>query len=225
MFPARISLALREAVIKGKQTLAPAVAKHVLPALPYPVENGVGEAINPHNLNLHYSKHHNAYVNNLNKLIPGTSFEGKSIPDTIITASIIPGSEGIFNNAAQVWNHAFYWNCMTPAGDQKPSAAVLARLNTDFGSYEKFEEEFKKKAATLFGSGWCWLVENTNTKKLEVIQTSNAGVPFVGHYHPLLTIDVWEHAYYPTFENRRPDYIAMWMKYINWKFVEERLNA
>eukprot|EP00033_Pygsuia_biforma_P000203 GCRY01000255.1.p1 GENE.GCRY01000255.1~~GCRY01000255.1.p1 ORF type:complete len:226 (-),score=59.75 GCRY01000255.1:136-813(-) len=225
MFPTRLNAARRQAVAAGTEIVAPGTSKHVLPPLPYPVENGVGEAINPHNLSLHYNKHHNAYVNNLNNLVPGTQFEGKSIPDTVLMAAGKPEFTGIFNNAAQVWNHAFYWNCMSPAADQKPSAALLARINADFGSFETFEEEFKKKSATLFGSGWCWLVENLNTSKLEVIQTSNAGVPFVEHYHPLLTIDVWEHAYYPTFENRRPDYIAMWMKYINWRFVEEQLAA
>lgn len=183
-----------------------------LPKLPF-AENALEPLISAQTISFHYGKHHKAYVDNLNKLIVGTPFENASLDEIVINAE-----GGIFNNGAQVWNHTFYWNCLTPGGSL-PSVVLLDALMRDFGSFEIFQEEFSKAAATQFGSGWAWLVKDSSGK-LSILQESNAGNPLRKGFIPLLTCDVWEHAYYLDKQNRRPDYIADFWKIVNWNFVE-----
>ncbi len=189
---------------------------HELPPLPY-APNALAPVITENTISFHYGKHHQAYVTNLNKLIPGTEFENATLEEIIMKAS-----GGIFNNAAQVWNHTFYWHCLTPAGESQPGGKLLDAINRDFGSFEDFKEKFAAAAATLFGSGWAWLVKDA-AGKLSIVQESNAGNPLRNGYTPLFTMDVWEHAYYLDYQNRRPDYIAALWKLADWKAVEERL--
>ena len=187
-----------------------------LPELPY-AQNALEPHITANTLSFHYGKHHNAYVTNLNKLIAGTPFEGQELTE-IIKAS----SGGIFNNAAQVYNHTFYWNSMSPEGGGAPTGPVAALIDRDFGSFEKFVEQFKAAGATQFGSGWAWLVEVNG--KLEITKTANADTPLAHGQKPLLTADVWEHAYYLDYQNRRPDYLSVFVdKLINWDFVNSNL--
>lgn len=187
-----------------------------LPKLPYAL-NALEPVISGKTLEFHYGKHHQAYVTNLNKLIPGTEFENASLEQIIMKAS-----GGIFNNAAQVWNHTFYWESFKPNGGGNPNGKIAEMINRDFGSFEVFKEKFNTAAATLFGSGWAWLVKNDN--KLEILQESNAGNPMTKGLKPILTCDVWEHAYYIDYQNRRPDYIAAFWNLINWDEVNKRLG-
>jgi len=185
---------------------------HELPALPYE-KNALEPVISAETIEYHYGKHHQTYVNNLNNLIPGTEFENMSLED-IVTKS----SGGIFNNAAQVWNHSFYWNCLSPNGGGEPSGALAEAINAKFGSFDAFKEAFSKSAATNFGSGWTWLVK-TADGGVDIHNTSNAGNPLTEGLTPLMTVDVWEHAYYVDYRNARPKYLeALWAK-INWDFV------
>lgn len=185
-----------------------------LPALPYDVA-----ALEPHltkeNLELHHGKHHNAYVVNLNKLLEGKPEANKSLED------IIKSSDGgVFNNAAQIWNHTFYWHSMKPKGGGAPSGTLADAINKDFGSFDKFKEEFTTAATTQFGSGWAWLVVEGG--KLKVTKTGNADLPMKHGQKALLTIDVWEHAYYPSFKNLRPKYIETFLNnLVNWDFAAE----
>jgi len=189
-----------------------------LPELPY-AKHELEPHISANTLSYHYEKHHNAYVTNLNKLIAGTDFEGKSLEDIIKTSE-----GGIFNNAAQVWNHTFYWHSMKPNGGGTPSAELAEKINQDFGSFDKFKEEFANAGATQFGSGWAWLVLENGT--LKVTKTPNAETPLTKGQIPLLTMDVWEHAYYLDFQNRRPDYIQTFLNNLaNWDFATENLHA
>ncbi len=189
---------------------------HALPKLPYSPE-----ALEPHiskkTIEYHYGKHHMTYVKKLNDMIPGTPFEEASLEEIIMKAE-----GGIFNNGAQVWNHTFYWEGLTPEGGGEPEGELLKAIQRDFGSFEKFKEAFASASVTLFGSGWSWLVKNQNGK-LEILQTSNAENPMRDGKTPLLTCDVWEHAYYLDYQNRRPDYLGAFQKIINWKRVEDRL--
>lgn len=173
--------------------------------------------ISARTIEFHYGKHHQAYVNNLNKLIPGTEFENATLEEIIQKAS-----GGIFNNGAQIWNHSFYWNCLSPKGGGIPDGALLNVINQDFGSFDVFKEKFSTAATTLFGSGWVWLIKNS-AGKLEIVQESNAGNPLKNGNPPLLTIDVWEHAYYIDYQNKRPDYIAAFWTIVDWKAVAGRL--
>ena len=188
-----------------------------LPKLPYK-----RDALEPHisqrTIDFHYGQHHAAYVKNLNNLIENSKFENMSLEE------IIKNSEGsIFNNAAQVWNHTFYWHCMTPEKDAHPQALLLKTLERDFGSFDNFKQMFIKQAATLFGSGWLWLVCD-NDKKLSLLQTSNAETPLTNNeLRPLLVCDVWEHAYYLDQQNLRLAYLNEFWQIINWKFVEKKL--
>ncbi|MFM7652725.1 MAG: superoxide dismutase [Vulcanococcus sp.] len=196
---------------------------HTLPALPYDLD-----ALEPHisrqTLEFHHGKHHNAYVTNLNNLAAGTELEGKSLEDTITAVAGDAGKAGVFNNAAQVWNHSFYWQCIKPNGGGTPSGALLDKINADFGSFEKFVEAFKAAGATQFGSGWAWLVLDNGT--LKVTKTGNADLPLAHGQKALLTMDVWEHAYYIDYQNRRPDYISTFLdKLVNWDFVAANLAA
>jgi len=189
--------------------------KHELPALPF-AKDALAPIISAETLDFHYGKHHNAYVTNLNNLIPGTEFENMSLEDIIMKAS-----GGLFNNAAQVWNHTFYWNCLSPNGGGAPSGDLGAAINAAFGSFDNFKAEFTKAAATNFGSGWTWLVKNTDGS-LAIVSTSNAGTPMTSGQTALLTVDVWEHAYYVDYRNARPKYLDEIWKLFNWGFVAEQ---
>lgn len=167
----------------------------------------------------HHGKHHQTYINNLNNLVAGSEFENKGLFE-IITKS----QGGIFNNAAQVYNHDFYWDCISADSSAK-SAELDSEINASFGSFESFKEEFLKAATTLFGSGWCWLVYNANSKKLEFKQTSNAQTPLTEGLIPVLVVDVWEHAYYIDHRNARPAYLEKFFSHINWEFVSKSLEA
>ena len=189
-----------------------------LPKLPYK-----RDALEPHisqkTIDFHYGQHHAGYVKNLNNLIEGSPFENMDLE------AIVRKSEGsIFNNAAQVWNHTFYWHCMTPEENTTPQAILLKSIERDFGSYDNFKQLFIKQAATLFGSGWLWLVADKNGK-LSLLQTSNADTPLIQEeLTPLLTCDVWEHAYYLDQQNQRLAYLNEFWQIINWRFVEKRLS-
>ena len=186
--------------------------EHTLPELPYSKD-----ALEPHisaeTLEYHYGKHHQTYVTNLNKLIPGTEFEDMSLEDIIRKSS-----GGIFNNAAQVWNHTFYWNCLSPNGGGAPSGDLAAAIDKAFGSFEEFKSQFSQTAITTFGSGWAWLVKNADGS-LALVSTSNAGCPLTADQTPLLTCDVWEHAYYIDYRNARPQYVEHFWNLVNWDFV------
>ena len=186
-----------------------------LPKLPYAAD-ALEPIISKKTIDFHYGKHHQAYVTNLNKLIEGTPFEGKSLEE------IVRSSEGgIFNNAAQVWNHTFYFLQFSPNGANAPSGELAQAISSTFGGFDAFKEQFSKAAATQFGAGWAWLVKGTDGK-LKITQTANAGTPLTDGDTPLLTCDVWEHAYYLDKQNRRPDYIADFWKVIDWKVIEGR---
>lgn len=186
--------------------------EHKLPELPY-AQDALAPHISKETIEYHYGKHHQAYVTNLNKLIPGTEFENLTLEDIIKKAS-----GGIFNNAAQVWNHTFYWNCLSPKGGGEPSGALADAINKTFGSFAAFKEKFSNTAATTFGSGWAWLVKNSDGS-LAIESTSNAGTPLTSGKKPLLTCDVWEHAYYIDYRNARPKYIETFWNIVNWDFV------
>lgn len=187
-----------------------------LPPLPFKMD-ALEPYISKRTLEFHYGKHHQGYVNNLNNLAPGTEFENASLEDIIKRSS-----GGIFNNGAQVWNHSFYWNCLTPNAGGIPKGTVADALVESFGSFDAFKDQFSKAAATLFGSGWAWLVKN-DSGKLEIVQESNAGNPMTKGLTPLLTCDVWEHAYYLDKQNRRPDYIADFWHCVDWNAVKGRI--
>ncbi len=187
-----------------------------LPSLPFAIE-ALEPYISKQTLEFHHGKHHLAYVNNLNKLIPGTKFEKLSLEEIIMEAE-----GGIFNNAAQVWNHTFYWNCLCASSEGKPEGKIAEAINNEFGSFDDFKEKFSIAATTLFGSGWVWLVKD-EANKLQIIQTSNAENPLTKGLKPLLTCDVWEHAYYLDKQNRRPAYIIDFWEIVDWKTVEDQL--
>lgn len=187
-----------------------------LPKLPYELD-ALEPYISKETLEYHYGKHHAAYVNNLNKLAEGTDFATAGLEEIIKRAE-----GGIFNNGAQVWNHTFYWNCMSPEGGREPSGALLNAIKSDFGSFEAFKDQFSQAAATLFGSGWAWLVK-TPEGKLEIVQESNAGNPLRKGLEPIMTCDVWEHAYYIDKRNRRPAYIEDFWKVVDWETIGKRL--
>ncbi len=186
-----------------------------LPKLQYAL-NALEPVISQKTLEFHYGKHHQAYVNNLNNLVPGTKFENASL-ETIIKEA----DGGIFNNGAQVWNHTFFFNSLAPDAGGEPSGALADSINKDFGSFSEFKEKFSKSAVTLFGSGWAWLVKN-DAGKLEIVQEPNAGNPLRKGLNPILTCDVWEHAYYLDYQNRRPDFVESFWKLVDWKTVAAR---
>jgi Fe-Mn family superoxide dismutase len=196
---------------------------HTLPELPYGLD-ALEPNISRQTLEFHYGKHHAAYVTNLNNLVAGTELEGKSLEDTIQAVAGDASKAGVFNNAAQVWNHTFYWQSIKPGGGGTPSGALLEKINADFGSFETFVEQFKAAGSTQFGSGWAWLVLDGGT--LKVTKTGNADLPLAHGQKALLTMDVWEHAYYLDYQNRRPDYITTFLdKLVNWDFVAANLAA
>jgi superoxide dismutase, Fe-Mn family len=188
-----------------------------LPPLPY-AKDALSPHISAETLDYHYGKHHQAYVTNLNKLIEGKPEEKKSLEEIIVTSE-----GGLFNNAAQNWNHTFYWGSMKPHGGGQPKGDLLAAITRDFGSFDKLKEEFSNAAATLFGSGWAWLVLQNG--KLSVTKTADADLPMKHGQKALLTLDVWEHAYYIDFRNARPKYIETFLtSLVNWDFVGENLK-
>jgi Fe-Mn family superoxide dismutase len=192
-----------------------------LPALPYP-QGALAPSISENTISFHYGKHHQAYVNNTLKMIAGTELEKASLEEIIRRTAGKPDQTGLFNNAAQVFNHDFYWSSMKPGGGGEPKDRVAAGIRQSFGSYSKFVEAFSSAAATQFGSGWAWLVQDGS--KLLVVKTSNADNPLMQGLKPLITIDVWEHAYYLDYQNRRADYIKAFVdKLLNWDFAEKNL--
>lgn len=193
----------------------------MLPGLPYKKD-----ALEPHissrTLDFHHGKHHNAYVTNLNKLIEGTELASETLEDIIKKTVNDATNAGVFNNAAQVWNHTFYWQSMKPDGGGLPTGDIAEKIDTDFGSYDNFIEQWKNAGLTQFGSGWVWLVIKNG--KLEIMKTSNADTPIAHGVKPLLTVDVWEHAYYLDYQNRRGDYLDVFIKnLINWEFADSHL--
>jgi Fe-Mn family superoxide dismutase len=194
-----------------------------LPALPY-AQNALEPHISANTFSFHHGKHHNTYVVNLNKLIDGTPLASKSLEEIILDSAGDASKAGIFNNAAQVWNHTFFWNSMKPGGGGKPTGKIAAMIDESFGSYDKFAEEFKAAGAGQFGSGWAWLIEDGG--KLAVTKTPNAELPMTKGKKALLTCDVWEHAYYLDYQNRRPDFLAAFLDHlVNWDFAEKNLAA
>lgn len=193
----------------------------VLPDLPYP-KDALEPMMSARTLEFHHDKHHNAYVVNANNLLKDTELANEDL-ETIIRRTAGDNTKtGIFNNTAQVWNHTFFWNCMKPDGGGKPIGQAAEMINRDFGSYEKFVEELKNAGATQFGSGWAWLIVEDN--KLKITKTGNADTPIAHNQKPVLTVDVWEHAYYLDYQNRRPDYLSTFIdKLINWDFVNSQL--
>ena len=189
---------------------------HELPPLPYD-QSALAPHISAETLEFHYGKHHQTYVTNLNKLIDGTEHASASLEEIIKSAS-----GGLFNNAAQVWNHTFYWNCLSPNGGGDPSGAVADAIAQAFGSFADFKEKFSTSAATNFGSGWTWLVKSGSG--VEIVNTSNAGCPLTDGKTPILTCDVWEHAYYIDYRNARPKYVEAFWNLVNWDFVNQNLG-
>ena len=194
------------------------------PALPFASDALESYGMKAETFEYHYGKHHKAYVDNLNKLVDSTELANKSLEEVIQIAFGDSTKAGIFNNAAQVWNHSFFWNCLKPAGGGAPTGALAAKIDQDFGSFDKFKEEFSNAAATQFGSGWAWLVDDGGT--LKVIKTPNAENPLAHGKKALLTIDVWEHAYYIDFKNARPAFIKNFLdNLVNWDFVAANFAA
>lgn len=192
-----------------------------LPSLPYP-RNALAPHISENTINYHYGKHHQAYVTNLNNLISGTDLESKTLEEIIKATAHDKARAGIFNNAAQVWNHTFYWHSMKPKGGGTPSGKLLKMIEADFGSFDNFYSEFKNAGVTQFGSGWAWLT--FDGKKLKVSKTGNAETPISANDIPLLTMDVWEHAYYLDYQNARPNYVDVFLKnLVNWDFAAANL--
>ena len=191
--------------------------EHKLPPLPYAMD-----ALQPHiskeTLEFHYGKHHQAYATNLNNLIKGTEFENLSLEEIIKKSSA-----GVFNNSAQIWNHTFYWNSLSPKGGGKPSGALAAAIDKKWGSFDAFKDAFTKNAVSNFGSGWTWLVKKADGT-VDMVNTTGAGTPLTGPDTALITCDVWEHAYYVDYRNRRPDYVGAFWNLVNWEFAAKNFG-
>ena len=188
-----------------------------LPVLPYD-KGALAPHMSAETFDYHYGKHHQTYVTNLNNLIKGTEFESASLEDIVKKSS-----GGVFNNAAQIWNHTFYWHSLSPSGGGAPKGALAEAINAKFGSFDEFKKQFTQTAVTTFGSGWGWLVKNADGS-LGLASTSNAGTPLTTDAKPLLTCDVWEHAYYIDYRNRRPDYLAAFWEIVNWDFAAKNFG-
>ena len=188
-----------------------------LPSLPYSTD-ALAPHISPETLEFHYGKHHAGYVKKLNAAIEGTPMAEKSLEEIVKTSE-----GGVFNNAAQIWNHTFYWNSLNPNGGGEPNGAIAEAINSQFGSIAEFKEKFTAAAGTLFGSGWAWLVKNSDGS-LSIEQTTNAGCPLTQGQTPILTCDVWEHAYYIDYRNARPDYINAFWNLVNWDFANQNMG-
>ena len=191
---------------------------HTLPELPY-AKTALAPHISAETLEYHYGKHHQTYVTNLNNLIPGTEFEKMSLEEIVMKSS-----GGIFNNAAQIWNHTFYWHSLSPQGGGAPTGALGDAINKAFGSFEEFKKAFTQTALTTFGSGWAWLVKNKDGS-LAIVSTRNAACPLPAGQKPLLTCDVWEHAYYVDYRNARANYVTAFWNLVNWDFAAKNLAA
>lgn len=199
-----------------------AKATFTLPQLPYG-ENALEPAISARTVSFHYGKHHAGYVDTLNKLVEGTSFVGRPLEEVVRQAAKDPKTAAIFHNAAQVWNHNFYWLSMATKGGEEPAGKLKSSIESDFGTFKDFRTAFTKAAVGEFGSGWVWLIVN-GAGKLEIAVTSNADTPLTDGKTPIIALDLWEHAYYLDFQNRRADYIASWFdKLVNWRFAEQNL--
>ncbi len=193
--------------------------EHILPALPY-AKDALAPHVSEETLEYHYGKHHNAYVTNLNKLIPGTEFENASLEEIIKKSS-----GGVYNNAAQIWNHTFFWNCMKPNGGAAPSGALADAINAKWGSYDDFKAAFQASAVGNFGSGWTWLVKKADGS-VDIVNMGAAGTPLTTGDTPLLCIDVWEHAYYIDYRNARPKFVETFLNsLVNWDFASENFSA
>ncbi len=193
-----------------------------LPPLPY-ADNALDPVITANTLSFHYGKHHKTYVDNLNNLVKGTEYESATLEKVIAETAGKPDKAGLFNNAAQIWNHTFYWKSLRAGGGGKPAGRVAAMIDSDLGGYDNFRKDFAANAVSQFGSGWGWLVQEGG--KLKIVKTGNAEVPLTKGQTPLLTIDVWEHAYYLDYQNRRADYVnAVIDKLLNWDFAAENLG-
>jgi len=186
--------------------------EHTLPPLPYAID-ALAPHISKETLEFHYGKHHQTYVTNLNNLIKGTEFDAMSLEDIVRKSN-----GGMFNNAAQIWNHTFYWSSLSPKGGGQPTGALAAAVNAKWGSFDAFKDAFTKSAVGNFGSSWTWLVKKADGS-LDIVNTSNAATPVTGADKPLLTCDLWEHAYYIDYRNRRPDYMAAFWSLVNWDFA------
>lgn len=194
----------------------------ILPELPF-----AAQALEPHisarTFEFHHGKHHRAYVDNTNKLIDGSDLAGKPLEAIVRAAAADPAKKGLFNNAAQVWNHSFFWQCLRPGGGGRPSGRIAARIEAELGGYDKFSADFKNAGVTQFGSGWVWLVLRDG--KLAIVQTANAETPLTSGATPLLVADVWEHAYYLDYQNRRADFLQAFLDHlVNWEFVNANLG-
>lgn len=212
------------APLSGK-TFAAGAVPHELPKLPW-LPGALDPVISSRTIGIHHGKHHKGYLDNLNRLVAGSPMESLSLADVVLESSGKPDRLAIFNNAAQCWNHSFYWESLAPNGGGRPGAALMDNINTAFGSYDEFRKAYLAASAGQFGSGWVWLVLDKTTKNLAITKTGNADTPLTSnHLVPLAVVDVWEHAYYLDYENRRADYAAALMdKLFNWRFVETNLT-
>jgi len=192
--------------------------QHTLPELPYAMD-ALAPHISKETLEYHYGKHHAAYVTNLNNLVKGTEFESSSLEDIVKKST-----GGVFNNAAQIWNHTFYWHCLSPNGGGAPSGKLADAINAKFGSFDAFKEAFTKSAIGNFGSSWTWLVKKTDGS-VDIVNTSNAATPLTTQDKPLLTCDLWEHAYYIDYRNARPKYIETFWNLVNWEFASKNFEG
>ena len=193
-----------------------------LPPLPY-APNALEPHMSANTFSFHHAKHHQAYVTNLNNLIKDTPLADKSLEEIILATAADSAKVGVFNNAAQVWNHTFFWNCMKPAGGGAPSGELAKKIDATFGGLPKFKEEFKAAAVGQFGSGWAWLV--LDGSDLKIVKTGNAGTPMTSGQKALLTVDVWEHAYYLDYQNRRPDFVQTFLDHlVNWDYAAQNLG-
>jgi Fe-Mn family superoxide dismutase len=194
----------------------------VLPELPF-----ANNALEPHmsaaTFSYHHGKHHAAYVTNLNNLLNNGEFANQTLEQIIIASANVPDKSAIFNNAAQIWNHSFFWNCLTPSGGGLPKAKLLEKINQQFGDFDKFKQTFKDAGLTQFGSGWVWLV--LDGSDLKIVKTANADLPLIRNQKPIITCDVWEHAYYVDYQNRRGDFLSIFLDHlVNWQFAEDNFN-
>ncbi len=202
--------------------MSPAASQIQLPALPY-AETALDPVVSARTIGFHYGKHHKAYVDKTNELIQNTEFSGKALEEIVRKTAGNAAQVPLFNNSAQVWNHTFYWNCMKPAGGGVPGGALARKIDAAFGSFDAFKKEFVTAALGQFGSGWAWLVREGDVVK--IVKTGNADTPIAHQQVPLITVDVWEHAYYLDWQNRRKDYVEAWLdKLANWAFAEKNLG-
>ena len=209
-------------VLAAMNASAETSAVLTLAPLPYP-RDALAPHVSAQTIDFHYGKHHQGYLNNLNRQITGTPLAGLTVEQIVLASADKPEQQGVFNNAAQVWNHSFFWSCMKPDGGGKPSGRLLAMIEARFGSFEAFRTSFRDAALGQFGSGWAWLVQVGD--KLEVVKTANADTPIAHGQRPLLTCDVWEHAYYLDYQNRRQAFVEAFLDHlVNWDFVAGQLH-